>query len=76
MTPFLREDWYLASLGRTLIWARLRVLERRLGSATSAEIRIGPVLLNTSTYKLSVQGQEVSLSKREYMLLKALMESA
>ena len=22
MTPFLREDWYLASLGRTLIWAR------------------------------------------------------
>ena len=27
MTPFLREDWYLASLGRTLIWARLRVLE-------------------------------------------------
>ena len=27
MTPFLREDWYRASLGRTLIWARLRVLE-------------------------------------------------
>ena len=27
MTPFLREDWYLASLGRTLIWARLRTLE-------------------------------------------------
>ena len=27
LTPFLREDWYLASLGRTLIWARLRVLE-------------------------------------------------
>ena len=27
MTPFLREDWYLASLGRTLIWARLRILE-------------------------------------------------
>ena len=27
MNPFLREDWYLASLGRTLIWARLRVLE-------------------------------------------------
>ncbi|MEL1264592.1 hypothetical protein [Pseudoxanthomonas putridarboris] len=27
MTDHVREDWYLASLGRTLIWARLRVLE-------------------------------------------------
>lgn len=27
MNPHVREDWYLASLGRTLIWARLRVLE-------------------------------------------------
>ncbi|KAF1725688.1 hypothetical protein [Pseudoxanthomonas japonensis] len=27
MNPFLREGWYLASLGRTLIWARLRLLE-------------------------------------------------
>ena len=27
MNPFIREDWYLASLGRTLIWARLRLLE-------------------------------------------------
>ena len=56
--------------------ARLRVLERRLGSAASAEIRLGPVLLNTATYKLWVEEQETALSKREYMLLKALMESA
>jgi hypothetical protein len=27
MNPFIREDWYLASLGRTLIWARLRLLD-------------------------------------------------
>jgi len=27
MNPHVREDWYLASLGRTLIWARLRVLD-------------------------------------------------
>jgi DNA-binding response OmpR family regulator len=56
--------------------ARLRVLERRLGSATSAEIRVGPVVLNTASYKLTVADVETALSKREYMLLKALMESA
>lgn len=56
--------------------ARLRVLERRLGSAASAEIRIGPVVLDTAAYKLSVDTRETPLSKREYMLLKALMESA
>lgn len=27
MSGHVSEDWYLASLGRTLIWARLRVLE-------------------------------------------------
>ncbi|HJS36207.1 MAG TPA: hypothetical protein VJ766_12020 [Pseudoxanthomonas sp.] len=27
MNDHLSEHWYLASLGRTLIWARLRVLE-------------------------------------------------
>ena len=27
MNPYLREDWYIASLGRTLIWARLRLLD-------------------------------------------------
>ncbi|WP_411834890.1 hypothetical protein [Pseudoxanthomonas mexicana] len=27
MDGYVREDWYLASLGRMLIWARLRVRE-------------------------------------------------
>lgn len=33
MDGVVREDWYLASLGRTLIWARLRV-----GEAGTAEV--------------------------------------
>ncbi|MFT3928970.1 MAG: response regulator [Spongiibacteraceae bacterium] len=56
--------------------ARLRVLERRLGNAASAEIVIGSVSLNTATYKLFVDGQDTSLSMREFGLLKALMENA
>jgi DNA-binding response OmpR family regulator len=56
--------------------ARLRALERRLGMEKQTGIRIGPVLLDTAAHRVSVDGKEVPLSRREYMLLKALMEAA
>lgn len=56
--------------------ARLRVLERRLGTATSALITIGSVSVNSAQHEASVEGVALNLSRREYMLLKALMESA
>lgn len=56
--------------------ARLRVLARRLGTAVSSDIVLGAVCLNTTHHQVSVDGQEISLSRREYMLLMALMENA
>jgi two-component system OmpR family response regulator len=56
--------------------ARLRALERRLGMEKQTEIRIGPVLLDTAAHRVTLAGDEVSLSRREFMLLKALMETA
>jgi DNA-binding response OmpR family regulator len=56
--------------------ARLRVLERRLGTADTAEITIGDIILNTSTNRVSRCAETLALSRREYMLLKALMENA
>ena len=56
--------------------ARLRVLERRLSNINTNEISIGEVSLNTTTMQTVVSGETLRLSKREYMLLKALMESA
>ena len=56
--------------------ARLRVLERRLGSAHSSEIQIGSIMLDTSEHKVNLCGNLLTLSKREYTLLKTLMESA
>jgi two-component system OmpR family response regulator len=56
--------------------ARLRALERRLGMEKQTEIRIGPMLLDTAAHRVTVEGNEVSLSRREFMLLKALMEAA
>ncbi len=55
--------------------ARLRALERRLGSVTSKDITIGSVSLDTHSYEVSVNDEIISTSRREYMLLKALMES-
>jgi len=70
-------DDYLAKPFEFLeLMARLRVLERRLGTSDNAEIVIDSVTLNTATHKTSLGKKEISLSKKEYMLLKALMENS
>ena len=55
--------------------ARLRALERRISSARSSEITIGSVTLDTSSHAVSVDGRQVELPRREFMLLKTLMEN-
>ena len=54
--------------------ARLRVLERRLGNATSSLITVGPLSVNTTHHEVLLDGAPLILSRREYMLLKALVE--
>jgi len=56
--------------------ARLRALERRLGNVKSYKITIGDVEVDTNSHEVNVLGVSVMMSRREYMLLKALMESA
>ncbi len=56
--------------------ARLRALERRLSNVKSHAIAIGDVEIDTNSHEVKVAGTDVSMSRREYMLLKALMESA
>lgn len=55
--------------------ARLRALERRLGGSKSNDLMIGPVCLDTKALEVKVSGEPLLMSRREYMLLKALMES-
>lgn len=57
------------------LFARLRVIERRQGTAASSVVSIGKVQLNTQTLELSVAGDVVALPRRELMLLKVLMEN-
>lgn len=56
--------------------ARLRALERRVGSVKSHIIAIAGVKIDTSSHAVSAAGESIAMSRREYMLLKALMESA
>ena len=64
------------------LMARLRVIERRLGTASSALICIGDVKLDTFAHKVFIcdkaTGKETDIifSKKEFMVLKTLMENA
>jgi len=70
------DDYLAKPFDMPELLARLRVLERRLGTAQSNEIDVGEVALSITSHQVTVGGQDVELSKREYMLLKALMENA
>lgn len=57
------------------LFARLRALERRTALLQTTDITIGPVTLDTVSYEVRVEGSIVELARREFMLLKALMEN-
>ena len=69
-------DDYLAKPFETIeLLARLRALERRLRAEQTTNIRIGPVHLDTAAHQVSVNGTMIDLTRREFMLIKTLMES-
>lgn len=70
------DDYLVKPFAMPELFARLRVIERRLGTATDHLLKLGPVTLDTSAHNVQVHGELLSVSRREYMLLKLLMESA
>ncbi len=70
------DDYLAKPFEITELLARLRVLERRLGTSGTSTITVGQVSLNTAHLEVSRDGEPLELSRREYMLLKALMENA
>lgn len=70
------DDYLAKPFDMAELAARLRVVERRLSTAVSSTIRIGDVELDTAAHTVSVAGALVEMPRREYMLLKTLMESA
>lgn len=70
------DDYLAKPFEITELFARLRVLARRLNTSKTAEVSIGDVILNTNRKSVSVDGRQLELPRREYMLLKTLMENA
>jgi DNA-binding response OmpR family regulator len=70
------DDYLVKPFAMAELFARLRVIERRLGTAHSHLIKIQQVELDTTAMQVQLAGETLSLSRREYMLLKELMESA
>lgn len=70
------DDYLAKPFEMTELFARLRVLERRLSTSRTAEIVIGKVSLNINNNSIAINGNTIDLSRREYMLLKSLMENA
>ena len=56
--------------------ARIRVLERRLSTASHTIVSVKNVSLDTAHHTLTIDNQNVHLPRRELMLLKALIENA
>jgi len=70
------DDYLAKPFEMAELLARLRVLERRLGIHAQATLSHGDLLLSTRSHDVSIAGTPVELSRREYMLLKSLMENA
>jgi len=69
------DDYLAKPFEMRELLARLRALERRTTAAQTADLAVGPVRLDMSRHEVSVDGEAVDLTRREFMLLKALMES-
>ena len=70
------DDYLVKPFALPELFARLRVIERRLGTASSHLIRCGAVSLDSTNHQVLLAEQILELSRREYTLLKVLMESA
>lgn len=70
------DDYIAKPFDMPELLARLRVIERRLGTSFSNDIVIKEVSLNTASHTLSYQNQALDVSRKEFMVLKALMENA
>jgi DNA-binding response OmpR family regulator len=70
------DDYLAKPFEMSELFARLRVMERRLTTARTAEITINGVTLDINHNSVVVGGEAMEFSRREFMLLKSLMENA
>lgn len=70
------DDYLVKPFDVDELLARIRVIERRASSFKHSGITVGNVFLDMVSHEVSVAGEVVNMSRREFMLLKGLMENA
>jgi len=69
------DDYLVKPFEYDELSARIRVLERHLSHREQPLLQVGELTLDPSGYMAFLNDEDLALSKKEYMLLKALMES-
>jgi len=69
------DDYLVKPFEYDELSARIRVLERHLSYRDQPHLKVGELTLDPSGHVAFLSGEDLALSKKEYMLLKALMES-
>ena len=68
------DDYLVKPFDLDELSARVRALMRRQGGRATPVIEIGPLSLDPATHAVTLAGQPISLSRREFSLLHALMK--
>ena len=69
------DDYLAKPFEPAELFARLRVASRRVNQAQSSLLQCGEVTMDTSAYSVTLSNELLSLPRKEYMLLKALLEN-
>ncbi|MET4697524.1 two-component system OmpR family response regulator [Constrictibacter sp. MBR-5] len=67
------DDYVVKPFEIEEVLARLRALIRRAAGVASSELRCGPLVLDTSTGQVTVNGEVIRLTAQEYRLLSYLL---
>jgi two-component system OmpR family response regulator/two-component system response regulator QseB len=69
------DDYLAKPFEPAELFARLRVASRRVNQARSSLLQCGEVTMDTSAHSVTLNDGLLSLPRKEYMLLKALLEN-
>ena len=69
------DDYLQKPFDMAELLARIRVLARRLGTSTTNVIEIDSVLMDVAAHSVRVGEDKLKLTRREFHVLKALMEN-
>lgn len=70
------DDYLTKPFSFDVLKARLRVIERRLGSQSADTLRVGDLTLDLPTHEVMRGGQSIVLTRKEYEMLEYLMRRA